>query len=171
MIVIYHLILFSLFLVLQSVVVPLILPQWLAGFIDLPLAGAVHVAIARGKRAGMISGTFLGYFQDAMAGGILGINGISKIIAGYLGGMLKDKLFAKDVVHRTGSASGAVLGGGFTKLLVLYMFSLPAPSIASLSFIGIVVVNTLLVLLISSLLDRFESMIGLRGEEELSLGG
>lgn len=171
MIILYHIVLFSLLLVVQSVAVPLVFPQWLANCIDLPLIGAVHVAITRGKRAGMLSGIFLGYFQDAMAGGMLGINGISKITAGYVGGMLREKLFAKDVFHRTGSAFGAVLSGLVSKLLTLYIFSLPAPYIVSLSTMGFVVVNTALILPISSLLDRVESRIGIRGEEELSLGG
>ncbi|NOY87211.1 MAG: rod shape-determining protein MreD [Deltaproteobacteria bacterium] len=171
MIVFYYIVLFAFLLVAQSVLIPLVFPQWLTNCIDLPLIGVVHFAITRGKRAGMVSGIFLGYFQDAMAGGILGINGISKIVAGYLGGVLKEKLFAKDAFHRAGSALGAVLGGLVSKLLTLYSFSLPAPSIVSLSVVGFVVVNTALVLLISSLLDRVESKIGIRGDEELSLGG
>ncbi|GBE14314.1 MAG TPA: rod shape-determining protein MreD [Proteobacteria bacterium] len=171
MMVLYHLVFFSLLLVLQSVAVPLVFPQWLAGCIDLPLIGAVHVAITRGKRAGMLSGVFLGYFQDAMAGGVLGVNGISKIVAGYTGGMLSEKLFARDLFHRSGSVFGAVLGGFVSKILTLYIFSLPAPSIASLSAIGFVVINTAFVLLISSLLNRIESRVGIRGDEELSLGG
>jgi rod shape-determining protein MreD len=156
----YFALLLVLTLVLQSTVIPFIFPQWLAAGIDLPLVLAAHIAVTWGKIAGMLSGLVLGYFQDALSGGILGINGVGKIIAGFTGGVLREKFFVNSLTHRLGSLFGAITAG-----------SLPAPPFASLMVVWAITVNTLFALIINSFLERFEMRIGIRVEEELSLGG
>ncbi len=171
MIFLYFAILLILSLVLQSTVIPFVFPQWLAAGIDLPLVMAAHIAVTWGKVAGMLSGMVLGYFQDALSGGILGVNGIGKIIGGFTGGFLREKFFVNSLAHRLGSLSGAIIAGVLSKLLILHLFSLPGPALASLMVVWAMAVNTLFALIINSFLERFETRIGVRAEEELSLGG
>ena len=137
---------------------------------DLPLIIVIHVALTRGKTSGMVSGLLLGYLQDAMSGGVLGFNGVSKIIGGFTGGYLKDKFFARSMAHRLASVAGAVFLALLTKIAALVLFSQPHPLIFSSRFLWGFAGNTVFGLTIHALLERFESMIGIRAEEELSLG-
>jgi rod shape-determining protein MreD len=163
--------LFGFVLILQSAVVPVILPGWFVDGFDLPLIITLHVAMTRGKIPGMMAGLVIGYFQDAMSGGVLGFNGVSKIIAGYMGGYLKEKFFVRSMAHRTASVAGAVFMALLGKAAILALFAQPRPSLLSTQFLWGFVGNTLFALLIHALLDRFEAAFGIRAEEELSLGG
>lgn len=166
----YFPLLFALALVLQSAVVPVVLPHWFVAGLDLPLIVTVHVAITRGKIPGMTGGLVLGYLQDAMSGGVLGFNGISKIVAGYTGGFLKEKFFVRSTAHRTAAVAGAALFALLAKAVVYALFGQPGPSPFSALFFWGVAGNTLFTLLAHALLDRFEAAFGIRPEEELSLG-
>ena len=162
--------LFALALLLQSAVVPVIMPDWFVDGFDLPLIITVHIAISRGKIPGMMTGLVMGYLQDALGGGVLGINGISKIVAGYVGGYLKEKFFVGSMAHRTATVSGAVFVALLGKVGVLALFAQPRPPLLSAQLLWGFAGNTLLALLAHALLDRFESFLGIKGEEELSLG-
>lgn len=165
----YPLLVFS-SLLLESAVVPILLPEWFRPGFDLPLIIVLHLALSKGKNPGMIAGLIVGYLQDAMSGGVLGFNGVSKIIAGFMGGYLKEKFFLRSVAHRTTSVAGAVLFALLAKVLVLTLFAQPRPSLLSLQFLWSFGGNTLFALLIHTVLDQLESAFGIRTEEELSLG-
>ena len=169
MIFLYFSVLLILSLVLQSTVIPSVMPAWFASGIDIPLILAAHMAVTWGKVTGMFSGLVLGYLQDALSGGILGINGIGKIIGGFTGGVLREKFFVNSL--GLGSLFGAVTAGVLSKLLILHVFSLPAPPLVSMLVLWAVILNTFFALVINSFLERFEMRIGVRVEEELSLGG
>ena len=162
--------LFGSALILQSAAVPAVLPGWFVDGFDLPLIIVLHIAMTRGKIPGMMTGLVIGYLQDAMSGGVIGFNGISKIIAGYVGGYLKEKFFVRSMTHRTASVAGAVFMALLAKIAVLALFAQPRPSLLSAQFFWGFVGNTLLALLIHALLVRFETVFGIRAEEELSLG-
>jgi rod shape-determining protein MreD len=166
----YFLILFGSALVLQSTVVPLALPYWLTAGVDLPLLVVIHIAITGGKMPAMFTGLLLGYLQDAMSGGILGVNAIAKIIAGYTGGYLREKFFVHDIAHRATSVSGAVLISILSKVAVLALFAQPRPGLLSPYLIWAVIGNSLLALGAHYVLSRIETASGIRQEEELSLG-
>jgi len=167
---IYFPFLFGSALILQSAVVPVIMHGWFVDGFDLPLIIVLHVAMTRGKSSGMMAGLVIGYIQDAMSGGVLGFNGVSKIIAGYMGGYLQEKFFVGSMVHRTASVAGAVLVALLAKIAVLALFAQPRPSLLSTQFFWGFAGNTLFALLIHGLLNRFEGVFGIRAEEELSLG-
>lgn len=167
----YFAVLLVLSLLLQSTIIPSVLPAWMVAGIDVPLVLAAHVAVTWGKVPGMFSGLVLGYFQDALSGGIIGINGIGKIIGGFTGGVLREKFFVNSLAHRLGSIFGAVTAGVISKLLILNIFSLSAPPLVSMMVALAIVVNTFFALVTNSFLERFEMRIGIRVEEELSLGG
>lgn len=146
-------------------------PAWLSGAFDIPLVIVVHVAITRGKLAGMLAGLLMGYSQDALAAGILGINGLSKIAAGYTGGLLREKFLVRSMTNRLIAVFGAVVIATFSKLIILFLFALPAPSFLSFPFLLAFFTNTALALFTSSVLERIEVRIGLRKEEEIHLEG
>jgi rod shape-determining protein MreD len=166
----YFTILFGSALVLQSTIFPFVLPYWLSAGFDLPLLVVIHVAISRGKLPAMFAGLFLGYLQDAMAGGILGVNAISKIIAGYTGGYLKKVFFVRNVAHKATSIAGAVMLSLLSKVAVLALFAQPRPRLLSLYLIWALIGNSLLALGMHYALSRIEIASGIRQEEELSLG-
>jgi len=166
----YFPLLFVATLIFQSTVIPVILPDWFIDGFDLPLIITIHVAMSKGKIPGMMTGLVIGYIQDAMSGGVLGFNGISKIIAGYTGGYLKEKFFVRSMAHRTTSVAGAVLMAILARVFVLGLFAQPGPDLLSTQVFWGFAGNTLLALLVLALLDRFETAFGIRVEEELSLG-
>jgi len=167
---IYLPVLFGMALILQSAVIPIILPNSLASGFDLPLVITVHVALTRGKTRGMLAGLLLGYLQDAMSGGVLGFNGLSKIVGGFTGGYLKEKFFVRSMAHRTASVAGAVFLALLSKSALYSLFSQPGPSFLSTQFFWSFTGCTLLALVGHVFLERFETVFGIRAEEELSLG-
>ncbi|UCG37999.1 MAG: rod shape-determining protein MreD [bacterium] len=167
---VYFLILGGAALFAQSTVIPFLLPYWLVSGMDLPLIVVVHVALTRGKVHGMMAGAALGYLQDAMSGGVIGINGLAKIVGGFSGGYLREKFFVSSIAHRAGSVAGAVLFSVLSKVVVLSLFAQPRPGLLSPLLLWTFMGNALLALASHSLLVRLEGRAGIRREEELSLG-
>ena len=166
----YFPVLFGSVFLLQTTVVPAVLPVWFIYGFDLPLILVLHIAMTRGKIAGMIAGVGIGYLQDALSGTVLGFNGVSKIVAGFMGGYLKEKFFVRSLAHRTASVAGAVFVALLVRIGVLALFAQPGPSLFSLQFLWGLIGNTFFALLIHSLLDLFEKGLRIRVEGELSLG-
>ena len=164
----YLLLLFAAALVLQSSLAPFLSFGGLIPVLDLPLIVAVHVGVTRGKTNGMLAGLLLGYAQDALSGGIVGLNGFSKICAGFTAGLLREKLFASKASHRLWACFGAVFAGIASKLALLGLFGLPSPGALSLASFGTLAVGTLLVFPASVLLSGLEVRVGVRSAEELS---
>jgi rod shape-determining protein MreD len=81
--------------VLAALALALLLQTTLAGMsmaggtrINLVLIAIVYVALAFGAVTGLLAGTAGGLAQDALAGGIVGIGGLSKTVVGFLVGVL-----------------------------------------------------------------------------------
>lgn len=56
--------------------------------VNLVLVAIVYLALAYGAVTGMLAGTIGGLAQDALAGGIVGIGGMSKTLVGFAVGVL-----------------------------------------------------------------------------------
>lgn len=56
--------------------------------VNLVLVAVVYVALAFGPVTGVLAGTFGGLAQDALAGGIVGLGGMTKTLIGFLVGVL-----------------------------------------------------------------------------------
>jgi rod shape-determining protein MreD len=54
---------------------------------DLVLVAVVAVGLLHGRLAGLLTGTAAGLLQDALGGGMLGLSGLGKCVAGYLAGV------------------------------------------------------------------------------------
>ena len=75
--------------------------------VNLVLVAVVYVALAYGPVTGLLAGTVGGLAQDALAGGIVGIGGLSKTMVGFAVGVLG----AQFIVSQTGAAIRDVRGG------------------------------------------------------------
>ncbi len=59
-----------------------------AGSVNLVLVAVVYVALASGPVTGLLAGAAGGLAQDALAGAIVGIGGLSKTLIGFVVGVL-----------------------------------------------------------------------------------
>lgn len=67
------------------------LPGLMAGgpiAVNLVLVAVIYLALAYGAVTGLLAGTIGGLAQDALAGGIVGIGGLTKTIVGFAVGVL-----------------------------------------------------------------------------------
>jgi rod shape-determining protein MreD len=56
--------------------------------VDFVLVVVVYVALTYGSVTGLLTGTFAGLVQDALASGVIGIGGLAKTIVGFLAGVI-----------------------------------------------------------------------------------
>ena len=59
-----------------------------ARMVNLVVVAVVYLALTFGPVTGLMAGTLGGLAQDALGGGVVGIGGLSKSIAGFLAGLL-----------------------------------------------------------------------------------
>lgn len=59
-----------------------------AGLVNLVLIAVVYVALAHGAVTGLLAGAAGGIVQDALAGGVIGVGGLTKTIVGFFVGVL-----------------------------------------------------------------------------------
>jgi rod shape-determining protein MreD len=81
--------------VLGALVAALVLQATLSGLsmaagsrVNLVLVVVIYAALAFGAAAGIIAGAGGGLVQDALAGGVIGVGGLSKTIVGFIVGVL-----------------------------------------------------------------------------------
>jgi rod shape-determining protein MreD len=81
--------------VLGALIAALLVQTMLAGIsmkagalVNLVLVAVVYVALGFGAVTGLLAGTAGGLAQDALSGGIVGIGGLSKTLAGFVVGVL-----------------------------------------------------------------------------------
>jgi rod shape-determining protein MreD len=93
--------------VLLAIGVALVLQTTLSGLmvggtiaVNLVLVAVVYVALGYGAVSGMLAGTIGGLAQDALAGGIVGIGGMSKTIVGFAVGVLGAQFNLSSTVPR-----------------------------------------------------------------------
>lgn len=60
--------------------------------LDLPLVVVVLAALARGPLAGLWAGTAVGFVQDVLSGGIVGVSGLCKSVVGVAAGVAGERL-------------------------------------------------------------------------------
>lgn len=68
--------------------------------VDLILIVVVFAALSRGPVVGLWTGTFAGLFQDVLSGGIIGVSGLAKSIAGVLVGIMASQFIVATGWHR-----------------------------------------------------------------------
>ena len=80
---------------MAALAVALLLQTTIAGMsfaassrVNLVLVAVIYVALAFGPVFGLLAGCMAGLVQDAIAGGIVGIGGLSKTVVGFFVGVL-----------------------------------------------------------------------------------
>jgi rod shape-determining protein MreD len=93
--------------VLAALAAALVLQATLAGItlegatlVNLVLVAVVYVALAFGAVTGMLAGTAGGLAQDALAGGIVGVGGMSKTLVGFIVGVLGAQFIVSQTLPR-----------------------------------------------------------------------
>jgi rod shape-determining protein MreD len=93
--------------VLAALAAALVLQTTLAGLslegatlVNLVLVAVVYVALSFGAVTGMLAGTAGGLAQDALAGGIIGVGGMSKTLIGFVVGVLGAQFIVSQTLPR-----------------------------------------------------------------------
>ena len=138
-------------LVLQSALVRVVGD----GAVDLGLVAVVSVALLHGRVAGLLAGTLAGLVQDALGGGVLGMSGLGKSIAGYLTGVVGTQFIVTQTVSRFLVFLGATVVNrglfvGLSVLLGLRRYDRPFLDVA-VQGVGNAVIGVLLFQVIESL--------------------
>jgi rod shape-determining protein MreD len=77
--------------------------------VDFVLVVVVYVALTSGPVTGLLTGTFAGLVQDALASGVIGIGGLAKTIVGFLAGVIGTQFIVAQPVPRFVVFFGATL--------------------------------------------------------------
>ena len=85
-------------LVLQTTLSGLIVGSTMA--VNLVLVAVVYLALAYGPVTGMLSGVVGGLAQDALAGGIVGLGGLTKTVIGFVVGVLSAQFNLTSTIPR-----------------------------------------------------------------------
>jgi rod shape-determining protein MreD len=67
---------------------------------DLVLVAVVYIGVVAGPVPGLLAGTAAGLAQDALAGGIVGVGGLAKSVAGFLSGIAATQFIVTGAGHR-----------------------------------------------------------------------
>ena len=93
--------------VIAALAASLLLQSTIAGMsfaagsrVNLVLVAVIYVALAYGAVSGLLAGCAAGLVQDAIAGGIVGIGGLSKTIIGFFVGVLGAQFIVTTPVPR-----------------------------------------------------------------------
>jgi len=78
-------------------------------FVDLPLVAVIYAALSGGRIAGLLSGSVVGLAQDGIAGGVIGIGGLAKSLAGFAAGAIGTQFIVTQTVPRVLVFIGATL--------------------------------------------------------------
>jgi rod shape-determining protein MreD len=103
--------------------------------VDLVLVVVVYVALTFGPVTGLLTGTFAGLIQDALASGILGIGGLTKTVVGFLAGVIGTQFIVTQTLPRfvvffMATLLHAVIFMGLYVLLDLRHFDSPYGAVA-----------------------------------------
>jgi rod shape-determining protein MreD len=77
--------------------------------VDLVLVLVVYVAIGTGPVAGLLFGSVAGLLQDVLSGGIVGVGGLAKSLAGFAAGVVGTQLIVTGPLPRFVTFVGATL--------------------------------------------------------------
>jgi rod shape-determining protein MreD len=77
--------------------------------VNLVLVAVIYIALAFGAVTGMLAGAVAGLAQDALAGSIVGIGGLSKTLVGFLVGVLGAQFIVSQTIPRFVMFVGATM--------------------------------------------------------------
>jgi rod shape-determining protein MreD len=119
--------------VLASVLLQVTLARYTVGgrwVFDFVVAGVVFVALQWGPVAGILAGTLGGLLQDVLAGGIVGMGGLTKTLVGFGAGLVGAQFmlvrpYAKTLVVVVATVIHRLLAIGLSGLIEQHWPSVP----------------------------------------------
>jgi rod shape-determining protein MreD len=93
---------------------------------DLPLVLTVLIALRRGSEAGCAVGFAAGLLQDAAGGGLIGVQALTKALAGFAVGLLVGRLWVSSPLVQVPSLVLLTLAEGLARFFLLQFFHYPA---------------------------------------------
>jgi rod shape-determining protein MreD len=108
---------------------------------DLVLVAIVYAALRWGPSAGVLAGTLGGLTQDALAGGVAGVGGLSGTIVGFAAGLLGRQFIITRPLPRMLLVAGATLAHRGVILVIRAAIDQRWPAVAWLSMLGEVALN------------------------------
>jgi rod shape-determining protein MreD len=125
--------------------------------VDLILIVVIFSALNRGPIFGLWTGTFGGFVQDLLSGGIIGISGLTKSVIGVLLGFTGSHFLLITMWHRAAVVFVASLIHSFLFLLIYEIVGSPFPNTDS-SWILLIAMFNVIVGLVFEILLRFISV-------------
>lgn len=94
---------------------------------DLPLIVVVLLALRRGPELGCLAGFAMGLLQDAAGGGLIGVQALTKGLAGFLVGALAGNLRGTQPLIQVPGLALLTIVEGLARFGLLKLFHFPAP--------------------------------------------
>jgi rod shape-determining protein MreD len=93
---------------------------------DLPLIVTVFLALRNGPVTGCLAGFVAGLLQDMAGGGLIGIQALTKALAGFGMGLLVGRFWVASPLVQVPALVLLTLAEGFGRFLLLQFFHFPA---------------------------------------------
>src|SRR5262245_24619748 len=105
-----------------------VVPSWSIGGItpDLPLIMTALIALRRGPETGCLVGFASGLLQDAVGGGLLGVQALSRAMAGFAIGLLPGRFWAGHPLVQIPGLLLLTVAEGLLRFGLLQLFHYPA---------------------------------------------
>jgi len=93
---------------------------------DLPFVVTVFLALRRGPEAGCAAGFLAGLLQDVTGGGLVGVQALTKALAGFALGLAGDRLQVGSPLVQVPGLVVLTVGEGLLRFGLLQLFHYPA---------------------------------------------
>jgi len=93
---------------------------------DLPLVVTVFLAVRKGPVIGCLAGFVAGLLQDMAGGGLIGVQALTKALAGFCMGLLVGRLWVSNPLVQVPALVLLTLAEGLGRFLLLQLFHFPA---------------------------------------------
>jgi len=94
---------------------------------DIPLVLTVLLGLYKGPEVGCLSGFVVGLIQDVTGGGLVGVQALTKALAGFGVGLLGSRLWIQNPVIQVAGLVFLTLAEGIGRFALLRLFHFPAP--------------------------------------------
>jgi len=92
---------------------------------DLPLIVTVFVALQRGPVAGCLTGFVAGFLQDMAGGGLIGVQALTKALAGFGMGLLVGRFWVSSPLVQVPGLVFLTVAEGLARYFLLQFFHFP----------------------------------------------
>jgi rod shape-determining protein MreD len=93
---------------------------------DLPLILTAFLALHRGPETGCLAGFVAGFLQDMAGGGLIGVQALTKSLAGFAMGLLVGRLWVASPLVQVPGLVLVSVAEGLLRYLLLQLFHFPA---------------------------------------------